>query len=301
MQSAGAWDRRVKSSWQALRLKQLLLSTKWLLYAAVGVSVLIWIISTSQTFQECVHTSKNQKPYQALHERHSKLEGVSIRARLSVACTGRFIEVNQGPINTLATILVALSTLALWIATQRLWRTGQEQIAIARQEAAYTRRPHFRVRFARLAEVDGASLVMGKPVTVMLDVLNNGQADAVIQASHLEIFWSSNGLPAEFPYVRGMPLNHFASEGNDKRHVIAAGGGTQFVRVQGYRLMDERITDIKLEMSGWNLYLLGWIGYCRPDDKYNRFFDFALQFKPQTGRFLPVEHDPDYAHDPDGK
>ncbi len=186
-------------------------------------------------------------------------------------------------------------------ASRKQAATGAEQFELSRQEAAYTRRPHFRVRFARLVEVDGVALAKGRPVSVMLDVLNNGQADAVIQASHLEIFWNDKGLPTSFPYIPDMPFNHFASGGENKRHVIHAGGGTQFVKVQGYRLMDERVTDIKLGMSGWTLYLLGWIGCRRPDDKYNRFFDFALQFKPETGRFLPVENDPDYSHDPDGK
>ena len=171
----------------------------------------------------------------------------------------------------------------------------------AREETAYLHRPHFRVRFARVIEAQEGLFVRGKPVSVIIDILNNGQADAVVEDSHLEVYWTNEGLPGYFPYVPGKPFNHFASKGEGKRIVIEAGGGNQQTTVQGYSLMDDEGPDIAQGRNGWSMYLLGWIGYHRPDDRYNRFFDFALQLKPGTRRFLPVKDDPDYAQDPDGK
>ena len=178
---------------------------------------------------------------------------------------------------------------------------SNQQFELSRQEAAYTRRPHFRVRFARLADTSGPTIGAGHPVTINIEVLNNGQADAVIIRSHLEILWGNQGLPGSFPYFDSSKLNDFASKGNKNGCTMVAGGGDLDITVQSDRILGQEAFEILLGRDDWTIYLVGWIGYRRLDDGYNRFFDFALQFNARTGRFLPVENDPDYAHDPDGK
>lgn len=183
--------------------------------------------------------------------------------------------------------------------TRRQAVLSRQQLRLSQQEAAYSRRPHFRVRFARLVKVEGKMLTEGAPVTVMLDVLNNGQADAVIIRSHFEIYWTNTGLSGYFPWFDRSRLNDFATKG-EKGGLVIAGDGNLDIEMSGYRIMGSEAHDVEWGRSNWTMFLLGWIGYQRTDNESKRFFDFGLQLQPGTGRFLPMD-DPDYSHDPDGK
>lgn len=182
---------------------------------------------------------------------------------------------------------------------------SHQQLELSRQEAAYTRRPHFRVRFARVEQRQGFRIRESYPVTVKIDILNNGAADATVFRSHLEIFWTNTGLPGYFPYVNDEfgvhRFNDFVSGGQKTEYTVIAGRGPQQTEVVGFRIMGAEAEDVESGQNGWKMYLLGWIGYRRLDDSYSRFFDFAMEYQPDTGRFSPLVGDTDYSYDPDAK
>lgn len=201
-------------------------------------------------------------------------------------------------------VLSALATLAAIAAAfyaEHVWRVTQDQLKVAREETAYLHRPHFRVRFATVESIGRKLFRENDNLLIRLDVLNNGQSAAHVLDSHLEIFWGKSGLPGEFPLF-GPPIrNQFACEGRGPECIIQAGGGYIGTKVHSYRLVGHEAADLAVGTNGWELYLLGWIGYRRPDETYPRFFDFALKYDPEKSLFLPVKDVPDYAYDPDGK
>lgn len=200
-------------------------------------------------------------------------------------------------IQGVSALVTAAATVCIYWVTRQQARLAKHQLELSQQEAAYIRTPHFRVRFARLVEADGSLLAKGRLVTVKLDVLNNGQADAKVTRSHLEFYWTNNGLPSYFPVSNSGYLNDFATK-SELGGLIVAGGGNLGIEISSNRVMGAEAEDVEFGLRSWTLYLLGWIGYQRLHDNHSRYFDFCLRFQPGTNRFLPV-NDPDYNHDPD--
>jgi hypothetical protein len=90
------------------------------------------IIDQSEAFTDCVHSRKDRKEYQALHERHGIIGGAIIRdwarLRLISVCAGDFADKNNGAIAGLATVVVAVFTFTLSGATRRLWTSAEHQL-----------------------------------------------------------------------------------------------------------------------------------------------------------------------------
>ncbi len=206
-------------------------------------------------------------------------------------------------------VVVAVFLVLTFRETRRQAVAAQEQARIAREETAYLHMPHFRVRFASVEVAKDQMFPENSTVSVRLDVLNNGQVDANVVGSHLEIYWNNTGLPGSFPYLTKPNsaeriVNQFVCRNKTESCTIKAGDGLLGdlgFKVQSSRLMGAEGADLASGKNGWKLYLLGWIGYRRPEEKYNRFFDFAFEFQPERNRFFPVKDDPDYTYDPDGR
>jgi hypothetical protein len=92
-------------------------------------------IGQSESFQNCEHERKNHKKYKLLHEERTVVVKSVVRLNLHIACTVESAHENEGPLTLLATILVAGFTGTLWFETNRLWRAGEKQIAIAKISA----------------------------------------------------------------------------------------------------------------------------------------------------------------------
>lgn len=206
----------------------------------------------------------------------------------------------------LLSIVVAIFIVRTFQETRRQAVAAQEQVRIAREETAYLHRPHFRVRFASIDAVKGQMFPENSTISVRLDVLNNGQVDANVVGSHLEIYWSNTGLPGSFPYSTkpnstDVIVNQFVCRNKAGSCTIKAGDGLLGFKVQSSRLVGAEGADLASGKDGWKLYLLGWIGYRRLEENYNRFFDFAFEFHPERNRFFPIKDDPDYTYDPDAR
>lgn len=276
--------------------------------AAVLVAALVILAPSRRALYAVSGTAYGQAQNEAQQPRNDQSNSQSgthpIAANPSAGKSGDKENSSQGPdwptiVQAASAFVSAIATAFIFVVTSRQAKLSHQQLELSRQEAAYTRRPHFRVRFARLVKKDGKLLAEGKPVTVMLDVLNNGQADAVVFGSHFEIHWTNDGLSDGFPQYENGRRNEFATKGKDS-NIILAGGGNLNIEMPGYRIMGDQALDVEWGRKNWTMYLLGWIGYRRTDNPTDRFFDFGLQYRPGTGRFLPMD-DPDYSHDPDAK
>jgi hypothetical protein len=99
----------------------------WLI-GAVGIALVIWAVSVSPSFHECIQQRKNTADYSALHERGSIVRATIVRGKLDVVCAEVFVDENDSAISAIAAALIAIFTLALWDATRRLWQSADNQL-----------------------------------------------------------------------------------------------------------------------------------------------------------------------------
>ena len=176
------------------------------------------------------------------------------------------------------------------------------QLSESKTDFAFIHRPHFRIRFADIEHSGGTIFNEGKPVVGTIEILNNGQSQANILDSDIEVYWSKNGLPMTptFPQTEAGE-NQFAC-GPKKQGVKCAilPGNKEQGSFGSKKSLGPEATDIESGLEGWKIYLLGSISYSGAgDDDYVRHFDFAEVYDPVRRRFFPETDDPDYAHDPD--
>jgi hypothetical protein len=107
----------------------------WRAYALslVVALVSVWIILSSEAFQECV----NKSYYESADKEPEK--GVSLFLswiEWRKACTGTFLKENGEAITALFTIILAFSTIGLWLSTNRLWDAGERQLKVVQDNFA---------------------------------------------------------------------------------------------------------------------------------------------------------------------
>jgi hypothetical protein len=96
---------------------------RWLLVVLVALAVPIWVVATSKTFQACIQTHHDQPAEQHLKKGMGNL--LSSGGGVYRECLGEFIENNGEGILASFTIMLALSTIFLWIATRDLVREAK--------------------------------------------------------------------------------------------------------------------------------------------------------------------------------
>jgi hypothetical protein len=109
---------------------------------------------------------------------------------------------------TVGAVLSSLITVAVLIVSIISIQESRRAIHVANRAAGaaiqqasimvdQTYRPHFRIRFISSPSNGPVVIQSGKTVSGIVDVLNNGQADAEVLESDLDIFWSTDGLPRD--------------------------------------------------------------------------------------------------------
>ena len=95
-----------------------------------AVGFLLSAAPNPRSFQDCMHNRKNERTFQALHQKDAPLIN-SIRSRIQLNLTCGFITANEnnGAIAALAGIIVAFFTGTLWWATSGMWRSAEKQRA----------------------------------------------------------------------------------------------------------------------------------------------------------------------------
>lgn len=130
-----------------------LVATQVRLWVTAGVAVLlfvVWIVSGSHHFQECVKANDAAYAEQALQK------GIGTFIRVRKWCLGEFIDANGESLTGLFTVVLAISTIGLWVVTGRTLRHAER--SSERQLRAYvtiisTEIEKVRVNFVPRAEI----------------------------------------------------------------------------------------------------------------------------------------------------
>ncbi len=123
---------------------------KWAITIVVAVGLIVWVIGSSQSFQDCMNECKNQTSEQAFQKGPTNLFVALIRGiNLGTRCIGAFIDKNYAAITALATIVIAAFTGTLWLSTITQARITEAALKLATDEFNITHRPKLRVRTIR--------------------------------------------------------------------------------------------------------------------------------------------------------
>jgi hypothetical protein len=85
------------------------------IFAALAVGVAIWVVESSHRFQECIDIGKHQAIKDGSSKDIAYLSGIlGVRRE----CLGEFIHQNGEAITATFTVVLAISTIFLWISTR---------------------------------------------------------------------------------------------------------------------------------------------------------------------------------------
>jgi hypothetical protein len=111
------------------------MSRFWRVWFLVLVALLFsaWIVAGSNSFQSCMQEEQhNSAKENALKGATQFFAAVSAQKD----CTGHFVEENGQGIIASFTIILTISIISLWLATNRLWAAGEKQFALLSETAA---------------------------------------------------------------------------------------------------------------------------------------------------------------------
>jgi hypothetical protein len=147
-------------------------SSRFWIFAVLFLALVAVAVGASSAFRDCVQGHKTQG---AENENKEGIATITVTASLWRECTGEFIHGNGEAIIAFFTIILALSTIALWSATGRLYEAGERQFLA-------TFRPRLLVREVTWAK-NGVSLTVenvgGNPCTIVESdfLLRSGDPD----------------------------------------------------------------------------------------------------------------------------
>jgi hypothetical protein len=92
----------------------------WAIVGLIAIVLAVWIVKPAHAFKGCIHDHKNDAGYEALHEHDEPVLGVFERVRLDTICSLETIEKHDGLVTAIFTVILTLSTIALWRSTSGL-------------------------------------------------------------------------------------------------------------------------------------------------------------------------------------
>src|SRR5437667_393811 len=98
-------------------IEKLRASRAWLV-GIVACLALVWIVETSDSFKGCITQQQAKTEQRGFYEQVAHFSFLIGRRK---DCLGTLVHQNEGAITALATLLIALFTLTLWRATDKLW------------------------------------------------------------------------------------------------------------------------------------------------------------------------------------
>jgi hypothetical protein len=99
----------------------------WLV-GAVAVATLSILIGISPAFKDCIHTKKESHTYHTPRENPGVISGLAVRLELHAVCVEDWTDKYEGPIAAVATVFIAIFTLTLWGATERLYQSAENEL-----------------------------------------------------------------------------------------------------------------------------------------------------------------------------
>lgn len=231
-------------------------------------------------------------------EKDACYQAAAKSGRSAYECESFWEKVTSDPI-ALFTLALAFSTVGLWSATIGLYRAGERQFGLAREEFISSHRAQLRLKHIWLASQDGQKFVgnlpSAAPLTVRLDIVNFGNTTAFVTIVNFVtiILRPGERLPQRPPYNEpGVPQFRIGptplGSGFILTHPVSDGRILSFQDIQNIR-------------NGHSvLYFVGTIEYLDASGRgrqtgFCRHLEFS-RYPAQMddfGRFQ-IEKDPDY-------
>lgn len=104
---------------------------KWgrrLIIAALALGLAVYVVRPLPSFQNCIKEEKGTSPYEALHNKSGSFLRAHARIRLNLSCTFGAAERNEGGLNILAALAIAIFTFTLWRSTDLLWESSEKAL-----------------------------------------------------------------------------------------------------------------------------------------------------------------------------
>jgi hypothetical protein len=205
-------------------------SPRFWVFALLFLALLTISVGGSSSFLGCIQAHKPQATEQ---KDNDGIAHIVVTASLYRECVGDFIHGNVEAIIATFTVLLALSTIALWDATRRLFEAGERQFMA-------THRPEILVRTIQ-ATGGGKKQIIGARLTIV----NKGETDAIVDKIEGIIF---PGASYVLPEITGNKLPYAARK-------LAPGGIWEEIDI----LSSERDTDFLNDKV--RLWCVGRIDY----------------------------------------
>jgi len=189
-------------------------------------------------------------------------------------CKSFWEKVTSDPI-ALFNLILAFSTVGLWVATISLRRAGNNQIRLAREEFIASHRP--RIRINRIFPIE--KLFPNTQTRLIIEAANIGDTKATITEVGFDI------------YIEGQPFNAIPQPypGSEP---VPPGKEARMTAFSNRMLSEAEINAIETGISEWRL--LGIVNYT-DDNGVMRSTSFMRVYNRAMSRFVKVtEYDPDY-------
>jgi hypothetical protein len=275
-------------------------------YAAVLAVLLLifagWILGTSSSYNDCKAKQTAAQSEQAKENAPPIVLPLADKTAICARCAGHVIYEYRDAVTAVATVFIAIFTFTLWLATYRLWISGDRQIGISEQLAAIAKaqhiaanRPRLLVRHIEISSAFSEQFTImfshGAKIRGRLMVVNAGGSKAHIVTSEHRIFAAKDGLPIRPPY--GIQSPRLLAGGQSLEVGEACECAISDTLIMPF---DERLGRPVHQFSdeGWSLYVMGRISYM-DEAGAERFMGFCRERKPD-GRFQAVK-DPDYEYE----
>jgi hypothetical protein len=138
------------------------------LFVFVALLLSTWIVAGSKSFQSCMQEEQHQGA------KENAIKGATqFFAAISAHkdCTGHFVEENGEGIIASFTIILAISTIGLWLATGKLWGATNATLIHAKETSENQLRPYVDIR--------AATFEWGRPgIRIVVECSNSGQSPA---------------------------------------------------------------------------------------------------------------------------
>jgi hypothetical protein len=121
-----------------------------------AAALLIFVLWSSPSFQECGYR-QNETKSQIIRENPPKFTLALLnRTAVYVRCAGLIMYEFRDAVTALATIFIAMFTLTLWLATDKLWRSGQATFEASQRAFVFLDGFDFELKVAddRIADAD---------------------------------------------------------------------------------------------------------------------------------------------------
>jgi hypothetical protein len=158
---------------------------RWTISVIVVLGLATWIVAASETFKTCMREAKNQASEQAPKKGARK---VTFVIDSNATCAGKFLDKHNGAVTALFTIILAISTIALWSATKATALAAKNAAEHTRVvERAYVKMSHVSSKKNPDGSMIEGLILSGGKASVVIQVTNHGNtpadvADAFVQS-----------------------------------------------------------------------------------------------------------------------